>query len=242
MDYPELTQAHRVEEKHFYYVSKRYFIQKTLERWSPKNQKILDIGCGTGRESKILAHFGQVTGIDGSKEVIKFCRDKNFHRLVLYEIKQQLPFASNTFDMVCAFDVLEHLKDDNLIIKEIYRILKRGGHLFLIVPAYQWLFSSHDRALGHQRRYNRKQILTLLKSANFKIIKISYTNMLLLLIAAPLRLINKNKKNQIKTDVSIRVPNFINKILIALLRKEIDFMIKYSLCFGLSITGVAKKP
>lgn len=240
MAYNELLQAQKVEKEHFYYASKRYLIEKILAQHCPRDLKILDIGCGTGLESKILSQFGQVTGLDGSKQVIELCRKRGFKKLILYEVKKRLPFKNNTFDMVCAFDVLEHLKYDELIIKEIYRILKKNGLFFFTVPAYPFLFSSHDRALEHQRRYTKKQILELLEG-NFAVIKLSFVNMFLFPFAALWRIFNKNKTGAKKTDIYLKIPHLINRIFIFIFKKETDLISHYSLPLGLSIIGLVRK-
>ncbi len=239
MEYKELPQIQKIEREHFYYVTKRYLIDKILEKFSKKNLQILDLGCGTGWELEILSNYGQVIGLDGSKTAIKICSKRNFKKLILYEIKKKLPFKGESFDLICAFDLLEHLQYDGLIVKEINRVLKKGGYCLFTVPAYQFLFSSHDRSLNHLRRYSRAEILQLFDI--FQIIKLSYFNMLLFLIALPLRLISKNKKTMIKSNLYIKTPNFINKILIYLLKAEDKLICQYSLPFGLSIIGLVRK-
>jgi SAM-dependent methyltransferase len=240
MEYRELTQARRVEKEHFYYLAKQYLIEKLLKKFCPKGLQILALGCGTGKEAKILSQFGQVTGLDGSKEAIKMCSKRNFEKLILYEIKDKLPFKNNSFDLVCAFDVLEHLQYDQLIIKEIRRILKRGGLFFFTVPAYQFLYSSHDRALQHQRRYNKKHILKLLNN-DFIVIKISFFNALLFPLLAVYRLIKKLSKNTSQTDIALKIPPFINQLFLFILKKEADLICRFSLPFGLTLVGLVKK-
>ncbi len=247
MEYRELTQARRVEKEHFYYLAKQYLIKKLLKKFCPRDLQILALGCGTGQEAKILSQFGQVTGLDGSQEAIRMCRQANlsakggdFQRLVLYEIKNKLPFKNNSFDLICAFDVLEHLQYDQLIIKEIRRVLKRGGLFFFTVPAYQFLYSSHDRALQHQRRYNKKHILKLLNN-DFIVIKISFFNALLFPLLAVYRLVKKLSQNTSQTDISLKIPPFINQLFLFILKKETDLICRFSLPFGLTLVGLVKK-
>ncbi|MBU1092078.1 class I SAM-dependent methyltransferase, partial [Patescibacteria group bacterium] len=113
--------------------------------------RILDVGCGTGENFYWLSKFGEVTGADTSELAVELADQKG--KAVLGRT-EDLPFEDGTFDLVTAFDVLEHVTDDAKVLQEWKRVLHSGGRLFLSVPAYQGLFGPHDRALGHLRRYN----------------------------------------------------------------------------------------
>jgi len=235
MDYEDYKAGK--SESSFWFKGKRNLIFTILKKnLIKKNLKILSIGAGTGDELKILNKFGDVYVVDINKKALDLI-PKN-----LYSVKKicnaiELPFEDKTFDLVVSFDVFEHIKEDYLATKEAYRVLKKDGILFFSVPAFQFLYSSHDRALGHNRRYSKKQLKSLLKS--FKKIKLFYWNFFLFLPISFIRLIKKNSKPKVDDD---RLNLFLDSLFFKLLKLE-NFFIFYELCppFGISIFGVCKK-
>ena len=141
------------------------FPGRELMKYLKSGDNILDVGCGAGKVSSYLFEKGyRVTGIDINKEALK--EGKKINKDIIYkkaDITKKIPFADNFFDAVIVFDVFEHIENDHQAVREAYRVLKKGGTLFFIVPAFQILFSSHDKALNHQRRYSRKNLTELLR-------------------------------------------------------------------------------
>lgn len=114
--------------------------------------QILNIGAGTGRTTELLQVFGKVTSIEYDEYCVAFTRDK-----LPFEVQQgsilDLPFADASFDLVCAFDVIEHVEDDARAVREMKRVCRTGGHVAVSVPAFQFLWSHHDVINHHHRRY-----------------------------------------------------------------------------------------
>ena len=133
--------------------------------------KILDVGCGTGVNFAWLNQFGEVMGADTSELAITIANRKGTAVLGRAE---DLPFEDNTLDLVTAFDVLEHIADEKRVLGEWGRVLRPRGLLFVSVPAYQWLFGPHDRALEHLRRYNVPQLKRILSDNDFNVIFASH--------------------------------------------------------------------
>ena len=153
---------------------------------------------------------------------------------------------NNYYDVVCCFDILEHLENDQQAIKNIFNSLKAGGYFFFTAPAYQWLFSSHDIVLGHQRRYSKKKIALKLKKVGFKIIELNYWNLLLFPAIFVIRITKKifikiSHKNIHKSDMKNH-NKYIEQILFQILNLE-NKLISHNinLPFGLTIYGIAKK-
>ncbi|PIN79614.1 hypothetical protein COV16_03260, partial [Candidatus Woesearchaeota archaeon CG10_big_fil_rev_8_21_14_0_10_34_8] len=115
--------------------------------------KILNIGCGTAEDTAILTKHGTVYLSD-----IDYRPLKNYkgHKIKMVADAQTLPIRASEFDVICMFGSLEHIEDDVKALDEAARILKPGGMLFITGPSYQWLYSSHDKALLHFRRYTNK--------------------------------------------------------------------------------------
>ncbi|MBA7492174.1 methyltransferase [subsurface metagenome] len=202
-----------------------------------KKNKILDVGCGLGETSRKLSVFGQVVGIDSSPEAIKL----GLKRAIIMNINNLL-FPKNSFDVVTAFDVLEHLENDQKAIKEVFKVLRNRGIFLLTVPSYNWLWSEHDEALGHKRRYTKSQIEKKLKSAGFTILKSSYIISTFLLPIALFRFWQKTfkKEKNLKTSYVI-LPPFLNFLLAQILRLEGVFLQAINLPFGVSLVCVVKK-
>ena len=123
----------------------------------------------------MLEPFGRVHALDIAHESMKHCYDRGFERVVTAS-GHELPFGDASFDFVGLFDTIEHIPDDASVLREVARILKPTGLVFLSVPAYQFLYSQNDRLVHHCRRYTRSQMNTLLEESGFTPVKASYFN------------------------------------------------------------------
>ena len=138
-----------------------------------KPSKALEIGCGAGDFCETVYKMGfDIQGVDFSKEAVDLCQERL--KNVGGDKKIRFGFIDfwqivETFDVIFFFEVLEHIGDDRAAIAKIYRLLNPGGHLILSVPAHRQWFGPSDRAVGHFRRYDKKDILTLLSGNHFKI-------------------------------------------------------------------------
>lgn len=232
---------YQLEDKHWWHISKRRIVRDLLyfnTNYS-KRPKILDIGCGAGRNLEELKNLGQTFGIDSSKDAILFCRKRGLKSVVLSKAEStKLP--SSEFDVIMLLDVLEHT-DDGKTLKEVYRILKPRGVLILTVPAFSWLWSKWDEVLHHKRRYTKKGLSKLLRNYNFNILKISYMFSFLIVPAFLIRLIKSRfSTNNYSSDFKINV-SVINTLLLFITRIEKFFILNWSMPFGTSLICVAKK-
>lgn len=144
-----------------------------------EGEKLLDIGCGIGTFSRILSEGGyKVTGIDVSEKCLMRTKDIR-GRFIIEDITRlkKLKKSGGSFDCVIALDVLEHIDDEVALISNVRYLLKDKGVLVLTVPAFKFLYSSHDRKIGHKRRYRPGPLKDLLKSNGFRVEKIFYWNL-----------------------------------------------------------------
>lgn len=240
----EYQKLYNFENFYWWHVGRRDIIKSLLSMvFSEKNIQILDVGCGCGGNFKMLSQFGKVIGLDKSPEAIKFCQKRGFNNCFLGEA-EDINFPDQSFDMVVALDLLEHLDDDNKALKEFYRVLKKGGYVLITAPAYQFLWSEHDEILEHKRRYSLSDLNKRICRANFNVVKKSYFITFTFLFIFTYRffqkLFLKGEKKQKKTSYVI-LPSFLNSLLIFLLRLE-AFVSRYiSFPFGVSIVCLAKK-
>lgn len=154
----------------------------------------------------------------------------------------RLPFRNEIFDLVLALDVIEHIDDDRAAVKEFYRVLKPGGRLIITVPAFQFLWSEHDQAVHHMRRYTRPGLLNILQFGGFENEKATYWNIILFLPVAAIRLLKRFRRSAgvSKTDL-IELPSSLNRLLMGLLVIENRILDRFDLPFGISVMCLCRK-
>ena len=205
-----------------------------------RDLRILDIGCGTGAMSRKLAPWGSVVSADFSPLALSYSRRRNLNLLCASDA-MRLPFRDESFDLVVAMDILEHVSDDSAALSEIYRVLKPGGRIIATVPAYQSLWSGHDVALMHFRRYVAREVGERFAAAHLRTQKLSYA-MTFLYPAVWLirRLFWRRTKNPSASIVS--VPGWVNSLLVRILSAENALVRRVRLPFGVSVFGMAQRP
>lgn len=201
-----------------------------------ENNKILEIGCGSGGNSKIFNDSTNYYGIDISPNAIKRGNNNN---LILSDANH-LPFVDKTFDAVLLLDVLEHLEDDVSTIIEAHRVLKDGGFILVLVPAFGFLWNEHDILNEHKRRYTKKE-LAIKINKKFNIVMMSYWNFFLFIPVALLKIIKRVCMK--KTADFVTMPDVINNVLFLNILKIENYLIQKKLYFpiGVSIICICKK-
>ena len=166
-------QLARIESKHFWFRTRNQVIatlaQQITEDW-PDGYRVLEVGCGTGNVLRALEQVcsrGIVVGMDLFAEGLSFARKRTSCALVQGNIEQS-GFGIQ-FDLIGAFDVVEHLSDDVQVFRAIHSMLKPGGALLLTVPAHQSLWSYFDEAAHHRRRYGTTDLRSKLIQTGYEI-------------------------------------------------------------------------
>ena len=160
-------ELYELEDRHWWFRSRRRVVWALLRRAQlPPSPRILDAGCGTGRNLLEFGSLGEAEGVDFSGEAVEFCRRRGLER-VQQAALEQLPFGDGRFDVVIATDVIEHLDDDRRALAELRRVTAPGGRLVVTVPAYTWLWSRHDESLHHRRRYTAGRLSAQMASAGW---------------------------------------------------------------------------
>lgn len=248
MEYKEYKLLKDRESFFWWNVGRRNILKDALRRHTDsRSAVILDIGCGPGGNSLFLKDFGVICGVDPSNEALQYARTETYQ-----EVKQgsatELPFKDGLFDIVAVLDVIEHVEDDTRALKEVFRVLKPGGFLLLTVPAYKWMWSKHDEALHHKRRYEREELkkkvihtgLRIKEFSNFVIPSIPF-RALKIFIRSIKKFLGLKIEDTLKTD-DVLLPSLFNNALIFWLTIERHCMRVYPLPWGSSILVVAKKP
>ncbi|MEK7573392.1 MAG: class I SAM-dependent methyltransferase [Patescibacteria group bacterium] len=231
---------YQLEDKHWWHKAKRENAISLLLRFLTKDSpKILDMGCGAGKNVEELSKIGSTWGIDNSHLAIAYCRKRGLKTISLGNA-ELTNFSPNSFDVVTLLDVLEHT-DDSKALKEIDRILKPGGLLVISVPAFPILWSQWDVVLHHKRRYTKKSLLQKLDRYSLDVLKISYMFSFLFLPVYIVRLIkSKISSGNYKSDFQINAP-IINYLLLIISRIEGYFIQNLSIPVGSSMLCIAKK-
>ena len=196
--------------------------------------KVLSLGCGTGEEVGVLRNFGNVYSIDIDENALKLvpeglCVEKRLGDAT------EIPYPDNFFDIVAAFDILEHVKDDARAAGEVSRVLKDEGFFVLTVPAFQALFGSHDRALSHYRRYSKKTLRERL--SGFRTVELGFW-MCALFPPVALARLRGRKQTEDKVHYT-KLPTAVNSLFYGLVRIE-NWLIRHNipLPVGTSIYGI----
>lgn len=243
----EYERMYRLEDSYWWFVARHRLTEAllTAKFGSPKGEtsglKILDIGCGTGAMSARLSKWGQLVSADFSPLALDFSKRRGLSHLVAADA-MNLPFAENSFDALVAMDILEHLPDDVAAMKEFYRVLKPGGKVIATVPAYPALWSEHDIALMHHRRYRRHEYGARFISAGFALDKLSHTMTLLYPVVALQRMLSSKKAASDSPQAAMPMfPPPINSALTTLLGMENALARRINFPFGVTILCVASK-
>lgn len=230
---------YQTESNHWWHKAKRSYVVGMIERYVDKNQKtILDVGCGTGKNMEELSALGAVYGIDSSEEALLFCKKRGLKNIQKGFI-EKIPFEKNSFDVVCALDVLEHVEDMEAV-SEIYRVLKNKGILIFTVPAFSWLWSKWDEILGHKRRYSLKMLHKLFPNDKWVIKKQTFIHTFLVLPTYFIRLIKSKSNKQYSSDFQLMNPS-LNLILGFLSHLEQMAVKRYDMPFGTSLLCAIQK-
>jgi len=236
MEKQDIIEMQKQEESYWWHISRRFILRSVLDKFiKSKSLQIVDVGCGTGANLKWLNKFGNVIGIDNSQAAVEFCQKYGNAK---WGTADRLPFKNDSCDLVTAFDVLEHMSNDTVVLKEWHRVLKIDGYLYVTVPAYQWLFSPHDKQLQHYRRYLISNLSEKLQKVGFKPIFTSYFFM----CTFPVFVIQRIVSQVFNTASGYsKVSNRINNFLIGLGKTEAWLLKFISFPFGSSIVILAKK-
>jgi SAM-dependent methyltransferase len=151
-------ELYELEDDHWWFRSRRHVVSALLRREDlPASPRILDAGCGTGRNLVEYAALGEVEGVDMSESAVEFCHRRGFDGVTQASL-EALPFEDGRFDVIIATDVIEHLDDDVAVLEELRRVAEPDGRLLVTVPAYQWLWTQRDEDHHHRRRYTAKRL------------------------------------------------------------------------------------
>jgi len=249
MERDEYGKMFAAEDVHWWYVSLHELILDTVRKEHGRTGLLtmFDAGCGTGRLLKLLSAYGTAQGCDASDEALAFCRKRGLTQVRKADLNTA-DMGTQEFDVITAIDMLYHrnIRDEAGVLTRIWSALKPGGMAILQVPAFEFLRSSHDKAVHTARRYRRAELIRLMEQSGFLIEQSTYRVGLLFVPIALYRFIGKYVTARGSNDASrsdVWLPNrTINSLFSALMRLENRLLSRFSLPCGSSIYIIARKP
>jgi SAM-dependent methyltransferase len=231
-----------LDEHHWWYRGRREIVRTELDRLElPEDAEILDAGCGSGRELQDLVAYGTVHGVELDPDAASYADSRGLGEVKVGAV-EELPWDDAMFDLITCLDVLEHVPDDRRALIELRRVCKPGGWLLVTVPAYPSLWSLHDRANHHFRRYSRGTLRHSTRDAGWELSRLTAFNSILLAPAALVRLVQRSRVPDSAYSPELElVPSWLNGLLERPLRAEARWLGRgRTLPAGLSLMALLK--
>lgn len=234
---------YELEESHWWYVGRRKiiasFVKEICAQITDRRPRILDVGCGTGANLKMLSEFGDAEGVDISEDALDFCRARGLDNVRL-GAAEDLPYEDGTFDLVTALDVVEHLDDDVGGLREMRRVLRPGGRVLIFVPTFMWLWGVQDEVSHHRRRYTLPELRRAMTEAGFEVERSTYANITFLPPVFLIRVFMRLTGMKVDTEASINISP-LNPLFARILGAESRFLRFMNFPVGVSGLSVARR-
>ena len=242
MDRATYDRMRTLQEGHWWFEGRRRILAGLIGGLDlPKPARILEVGCGPGGNLAMLQRFGEVIGMEPDDESRAYAAEHAGVRVEGGRLPDGLPFGPASFDLVCAFDVIEHVEQDGAAVAALGRLVRPGGYLATTVPGQPWMWSRHDELHHHKRRYRMGAYRRLFDDAGLRIKTASYFNTLLFPPIAAIRAL-KMATGSTAADDDAMPPAPINAVLTGLFGAELHWLRRAPLPIGVSIVVIAQRP
>lgn len=238
-----------LEETNWWFVGMRA-IARTLLSEFPRFARAIDIGCGSGGNLELLRTLAdEVYAVDLSPHALAYTRDRMKAGTALAGLAagdaQRLPFRDGSVDLAWLFNVIEHLPDDRAAAREVARVLRPGGIALIATSASRWLWSDHDVANHHQRRYGRAELEAVLTAAGLRLRRVTHANAALFAPTALVATLHRLRARVFGRPTyqrnAVAVAPVFDRVLRALLQAEALWLRRADLRFGVSLFAVGEK-
>ena len=239
-----------LEREHWWFRGRRRVYLELLRGalGSRRLERALDLGAGVGGWLEELSTVcGELHHTEIDAESLALSSQRGLSRAVRARA-EALPYADRSFDLVCLFDVLEHVRDQEQVLAEVLRVLRPEGFALLSVPAYPWLFSQNDRVAQHLRRYTRASLCRELANADLQLVRATYANCLLLPAIIPFVLISEgarrmglSSEDHGRTNLSVHMPRPLNELCYRAFCSELVLSRHLDLPCGHSLVAIAQR-
>ncbi len=230
------------ETRHWWFAGRRSVAASLILKLDlPADAKILEIGSGTGGNLQMLAAFGKVSALEMDVTARSIAAEKTGGH---FDIRAgfcptDIPFSGEKFDLICFFDVLEHIEEDVETLVAVKRLLAEDGRVLVTVPAYRWLWTTCDEFLHHKRRYSASELRGKVSAAGLRLEKISYFNTLLFPLAVAVRFTDRLLGSSFASGTGM--PPFpLNALFRQILGAERFLLGNLNLPFGVSLLAILR--
>lgn len=227
-------------EDYWWYLARAELLETTLGRYADRVTSVLDIGSADGPSAAwFTASAPHAVSLDIDP------RGLIGARAGVCGSALELPFADAAFDVVSAFDVIEHCEPEAQALAQVRRVLRPGGRFLMAVPAYQWAWTDHDVANGHYRRYTRARAVRAVQAAGFRVDRASHAFAAVFPMFAAERLYRRARGSRVQGALDIAavpaVPRPVHHALMALCTVDNALLRRWDLPFGSSVFVAATK-
>jgi len=228
-----------LDSRHWWYVARREILAELIRRKVPlpSEPRILEIGCGTGHNLPMLRQFGRLDAVEIDPIARAIASSRLGHAVHDAPLPDLAGVPQRAYDLVALLDVLEHVEADREALVSIAARLKPNGRILLTVPAHPWMWSSHDVANHHKRRYTRRTLKAVIAAAGLNLEELTYFNSVLFPIAAIARVAARLAKKEGSGDAM--PPRPVNTLFEALFGLERHLIGRLPFPPGVSLAAIA---
>jgi SAM-dependent methyltransferase len=237
----EYARIAAVEDEHWWYGNTRSLARSLLNPWLGGQPRILDAGCGSGGNGASLAADGSVVGVDISPYALAYARTRRAQIAPVRASVAALPFATGTFDVALAITVLYTVTDDARALAELSRVVRSGGALLLVEPAFESLRRAHDATVHGLRRYRRRSLTELVEGAGFRVTRATYAYSFLAPPAAALGVVDRLRDRRYPAAGSDVDKRSLDRVFAPLAAAERRWLTRHDLPCGTSVIVLAER-
>ena len=239
-----LDNLYSQEEKHFWFIARKEYILQNFNKHIDVSSNIIEIGAGTGNVARYLQQHKYENMSVGEMHLsgLKYAQSYGIKECYQFDLLNA-PFE-NEFDVVCMFDVLEHIEQDDKALENSFNMLSAGGKIALTVPSHMWLWNRDDAIAGHKIRYTKKELINKLESSGFEILKARYFFIGIIPLLFFRTILNRDDKSEVKeiefsNDLSMNAVLSNALLFISRIENKISHLLPN--IFGGSLLIIAKK-
>jgi SAM-dependent methyltransferase len=243
----------RLEDQHWWFRARRDVIRECMDRHvgvGDSTRRILDVGCGTGAMlERVLGRYGTPCGVDSERRAVERARGRGVEAIHVPGVPETpLPFGDGSFDVVSAFDVLEHVDDDIGVGREMARVCRSGGAVVVTAPAFPSLWGQQDIVSHHKRRYTRSGLVRTLTLSGLAFRHATFFNTALFPTVAGIRLLRRTlgsatAADRTRSDFELGPSGRRgSEVLYRIMSAERRPAARIGLPFGVSLLVVCERP
>jgi SAM-dependent methyltransferase len=237
----EYARIAAVEDDHWWYRNTRALAADLLAPWLHREPRILDAGCGPGGNGAWLTQHGDVVGVDLSPDALAFVKARRPTTVPVRASVEQLPFASGAFDAIVGLTILYAVPDDARAVGELARVLRRGGALLLVEPAFASLGRAHDATVHGRRRYRRAELGVLVTAAGLTVQRATYAYSFLAPAAAARGAVDRVRHRHHEPGGSDIERRALDRVFAPLADAERSWLARHDVPFGTSVVLLATR-